>query len=159
MCPKMQERSALSTGLSMVARRRLTQHELAAKLARKGFQPPDIDEAIERLVGYGYVDDAGIVSSVQTKAKEQHRGPNWVRAALLKRGVTQALCDEAADDFEQHASKLAMLALEKRFAHVQDLSSVAPHGKQKAYQFLLRRGFAFECAANAMQVFFDDSKR
>jgi regulatory protein len=62
--------------------------ELQAKLAKRGFPPGEIEEALDRLTGHGYLDDTKTAHSfVEQRLGRSSEGRLRLKAELEKRGA------------------------------------------------------------------------
>lgn len=93
--PPATPRSALHRALRLLARRAHTRHELARKLRERGEAPADIEAALERLGGLGYLDDHAFAASF-VEARGGPRG-GWgtarLRVELARRGVARDIVE------------------------------------------------------------------
>lgn len=137
--------SAYERAVRMLASRRQTASRLREKLLGKGYAPTEVDEAIDRLVELGYLDDR---ATAQDWARElAHHGTDSRCSALqklLRRGVEPDLAEETleenwGEELEQHH---AQAALAKKLYARPDTDLEQPAQWQRAYQALLRKGFA-----------------
>jgi regulatory protein len=111
--------------------------ELQAKLAKRGFPPGEIEEALDRLAGQGYLDDAKTAAGfVEHRLERSSEGRLRLKAELEKRGappdaVESALAGLPDDDLEP-AREAA-----ERWARLH------PSGKGTSLaQHLARKGFS-----------------
>jgi regulatory protein len=73
--------------------------ELQAKLAQRGFPAEEIEEALDRLAGHGYLDDSRTAAGFVEQRLERHAGNTEgrlrLRAELEKRGADPAAIEAA----------------------------------------------------------------
>jgi len=80
----------------LLALRAHSEKELRAKLRAGGFAAPDIDAAIERCRGLGYLDDAAFARQrARDLAVNRLLGDRRISLDLRERGIPEALCREA----------------------------------------------------------------
>jgi regulatory protein len=140
---------AFERALEALALRERTTAELAAWLANRGFEPPEIAETVDRLVASGAVDDERFAAEFAADKRELRGwGPERIREALHERGLDPALI-EAAVEGESHALQLrrAVELLERRPEPVFDDRSRA-----RALAYLARRGYDSELAYDAVRA-------
>ena len=140
---------AFERALEALALRERTAAELAAWLAQRGFERPEVEDAIDRLVASGAIDDVRFAFEFAADKRELRGwGPERIRAALSERGLDPGLIDEAVEG-EGHAEQLARATdlLERRGEPVFDDRSRA-----RALAFLARRGFDSDLAYEAVRA-------
>ena len=96
-----------------------------------------IDATVRRLYELHYLDDQRFAHTVAEQAQRSGRGSEYVRAALLAKGVSEPLVEAALAAAFDDESAAARQALAQR--HPDAPSS--PAERSKAARFLLRRGF------------------
>lgn len=89
-------KSALDTALTCLGRRALTHEELRIKLETKGYSEAEIKEAMERVEGWGYVNDRALALSF-AQAKLVNSSRKRVKQELLKRGISSPLIEEVLE--------------------------------------------------------------
>jgi regulatory protein len=124
--------------LELLVRREHSRHELKRKLADRGAESGQAEEAIDRLVDIGYQDDARFARSLaRTRAAAGH-GPQRIRAELGTHALTSEQIADALDACEADWPTAARELVARRYpgAKLAD-----PKQRRKAIEFLLRRGF------------------
>lgn len=148
--PKAPAVPAFDAALGYLARRAHTRAELRRKMGRRGYEEAEIDEAMVRLAGLGYLDDAGFAER-HVRRRSASLGPQAISAELASRGVARAVARQAlaglsAEDQLAAATKLvARQAGRKRPAGYKELLDSA--GSR-----LLRRGFSPGIAREACRL-------
>lgn len=69
--------------------------ELAGKLARRGYPPEEIDAALDRLTGQGYLDDRKAAAGFVEGRLGRGEGRARLRSELAKRGASAEAIEEA----------------------------------------------------------------
>ncbi len=98
--------SAYQKAVQLLGSRPHFRRELQAKLAQRGFPSEEIEEALDRLTGQGYLDDRKTaVAFVEHRLSRNNEGRLRLRAELEKRGappdaVEEALTAVPEDDLE-----------------------------------------------------------
>jgi regulatory protein len=140
---------AFERALEALALRERTTAELAAWLGKRGFERAEIEDAVDRLVSSGAVDDERFAAEFAADKRELRGwGPDRIREALYERGLDPALI-EAAVSAESGAQQhdRAIELLERRSEPVFDERSRA-----KALAFLARRGYDSDLAYDAVRA-------
>lgn len=127
--------------MDLLARREHARGELASKLARKGYEPDEIDEALEGLAGDGLQSDARYAEHFVNARAERGQGPARIRNDLAAAGVDGALIEEALSNcgVDWRASAIDVLA--KRFG---EGSPEDYPEKARRMRFLRQRGFGMD---------------
>jgi regulatory protein len=135
-------------------RARSTQ-ELRRRLLAKDHDAITVDEALERLAGDGFLDDAAFARSyVADKRRLGGWGDERVRRGLRELGVDPAVVDDAlAERADTSELDRALALLRKRGAPGQPLEAA----RRRAFQALQRRGFATSTAYAAIRIWEDQS--
>jgi len=131
----------------MIARRMLSESELRERLTRKAYPSADIEDAVELVRSYGYIDDSAVAESVTREAERIGKGPAWVRQTLMRRGVGEELRERAAEQLDSLQSTLARRVLSHRFGAPESLEN---GDKRRAFRWLLSRGFSSECVQDVL---------
>ncbi len=120
---------ALDRAVRALARRDHSIESLRTKLERAGISERHRENAVERLVRAGYLDDGRFARDRAAQLAERGYGDLWIRADLEAQGV------------EGEAAEAALAALEpeaERAAHGAERLG----GGVKAVRTLARRGFS-----------------
>jgi len=134
----------------MLARRPLSEGEVALRLARKGFADAEVAPVLARLRELRLLDDAVLCRQLVRSYQEGRRyGPAKIAWKLLARRFPRDLVDEAlrAGATPDAVAEAAAAALRKKFP------GGIPRGREvaaKAYRFLAGRGFPPEICRNAI---------
>jgi regulatory protein len=128
--------------LAALSRRALTAVELRARLARRNFPKSRIEACLTRLRAAGLVDDRRVAYNFALSCAEHgRRGPARVRAALLARGVSAAVADEAvAGAFPPAAQEDALRRAFRRATGVRGIPRDRK-GRERLIRQLRRGGF------------------
>jgi len=114
--------------------------ELRAKLAEKGFDPPLIDEVVQRLIEEHWVADERFARAwVESRALSRPRGRKLIALELKRKGISEEVIQEAMADVSD-----ADLAYQAAMRYTRRLSGVdyATFYKRLA-GYLQRRGFDY----------------
>jgi regulatory protein len=141
---------AYEVGVRLIARRAHSAAEVRRKLDRRGYRDPDVEEALDRLRGAGYLSDEEFARGY-VRRRSRSLGPLAISAELGARGV----------DREVAASAVARLSptIQVRAAH-RIARRLAGHTRSASYRELLgdvgakllRRGFPMDVARQACRA-------
>jgi regulatory protein len=129
---------AYRKGLGLLVRREQSRRDLTRKLAARGIEQDDAQQAVEQLAERGYQDDDRFGVSFARDRAAAGYGPLRIRQELAGHGLDRDQCEAAlaaceADWAERAAAQVARRCPPDRLAD--------PARRRKMLDFLLRRGF------------------
>ena len=135
---------AYTTALTLLSRRELSTRQLRERLARRKFEPQEIDAALDRLTRDRTLDDGRVaLAAARMEAAIKGRGKRRVLQAVQRLGISAADAERAVDEVFGDVDEAALLdrALERRLkgASVRDLDDKA---KARIIRHLVAQGFA-----------------
>jgi len=136
-------RSAFAEGLRLLARRELSEAQIRERLARKAFEPPLIDDAIDRLRRTGAIDDSRVaVAAARTEALVKRRGRLRVQRQLAAIGIAPDVAARAVEEVFAAVDEPALIeqALARRLRGPKARIADAAHFR-RLHQYLVRQGF------------------
>lgn len=87
--------SAEDKALELLTRRAHFRRELATKLGRRGYPEEEIDRALDRMTGYGYLDDRATARQwVEARLARGPEGRRRLAAELSRRGADSEVAAE-----------------------------------------------------------------
>lgn len=116
-----------------------SREELRTRLARAGFQPDDVERALEDLDRAGLIDDQRFATEmVRSQASGKLSGDRAIRSALRRTGVAAEDVEQALAGAPDEAGRARELA-ERR---VRSMGSLAPDAAyRRLFGMLVRRGY------------------
>lgn len=126
--------------LRLLARRDYTRQEMGAKLQTKGYTAAESAEALERLAGWGYLDDRAVAErAVEDCLRRRPRGRDLLAKELAARGIAENTIREALQAYplsaEEGIARASLTRLGLAF-------SVRTEDRARAWRVLARLGFA-----------------
>ena len=120
--------------------------EIERKLAARDVPADIAREAIERVIGYGYLDDEALAGQLARGMRDRGYGRRRTEQKLRERGLSGPIAAAAlAEAYEERdEAALALEALGRR-------SVVADPDRRRALAFLARRGFSAGAAWAAIR--------
>lgn len=120
--------------------------EIGKKLAARDVPPEIAQEVIERVRGYGYIDDASLAGQLARGMQSRGYGRRRAEQKLRDRGLTRSIADAAVAEAygDRDEVDLAREALGRR-AVASDVE------RRRAVAFLARRGFSAGAAWKAVR--------
>lgn len=144
-------RYAFDSAVAMLARKRRTRFEIISRLSDRGIDTNAIDAALEKLSGYGYVDDAAYARDyVESAITAGRHGRKVVAHKLRQKGIDDDTIDSAllayTDDIARDIASRQITALRRQ--HIGDTPAEdafqQKKARQKIYAALARRGFDYD---------------
>ena len=133
---------AYVAGLTLLARRELAEAQLRRRLARRKFEPDDIDAAVARLRGERAIDDRRTaLACARTEMRVKHRGRARVVRQIEALGIARDVAREAVAEVyaEVDETELLQQALDRRLRHSMDVSDPAVF--RRVHRYLIGQGF------------------
>ena len=145
--------SAYIQGLTLLARRELSEAQVRQRLSRRGYEAAAIDAAIARLKEERAIDDsrvAGAIARVQSGYKG--RGRQRVLRQIEVAGIAGAVARRAVDEVFSTVSEdnLLAAALDKRLRGREEIDD--DNEFQRVYRHLVRQGFETDRVLKVLAV-------
>ncbi len=141
----------LADAYRLLAHRARSRAELAARLRAKGYDDQVIDATLEQLRDEGLIDDEAFVAAfIADKRRLSGWGEGRIAGELARLGVETSLVQAAlpqSDDSRDDELARARAALERRGPARPPLEPA----RKRAYEFLVRRGYATHVAYRAVR--------
>ncbi len=139
--------AAKQKALSLLDRRDYSRAELLRKLAEKGFDEAAAEQAADRLVSLGFVDDARYAPIVARHYAAKGYGARRICGELQRRGIPKELWDAALAEMpEQEETLDRLLRARLRGAPLSDRAAV-----KKATDALARKGYGWDEIGAALE--------
>jgi regulatory protein len=138
---------AYEAGLTLLARRELSEAQLRARLSRRQFDPEAVDAAVARLRREGALDDRRTaLACARTEAHLKRHGRlralRQLEALGIARHTAKAAVAEAFADLDEDL--LIAQALERRLrrgGRASEIERPTPGAAQRLHRYLLAQGF------------------
>ena len=139
-----EEERALSKAMHYLTGSMKTEKEVADYLAKKGYTPTLVAAVIERLVGYAFLNDAEYAKEY-AESYAAKKGARLIALELRQKGISQQDISAALTDFSEEEGATSTL---KKYLRGKE---VTRETLQKAYRYLLSKGFSGETVASALK--------
>ena len=142
---------ATNAALNLLAHRGRSEKELRQRLQQKGFTQQALDEAIRRVVDWGYLDDERFAASwVEQRSSGKPRSRRALAYELCEKGVDRELITNAIDkaDIDEAADAKRLAADKWRKERSQPLDK----RRQRTAGYLARRGYSWQIAKEAIDA-------
>lgn len=143
----------IQTAVGILSRRDHSKAELKQKLHQRGFSVSEIEESVAQCDEWGYLDDGRFAMGYARSRALSGQGPQKIRQELKLKRVAPHLIEAALNQSELDWWQLCGDLAERR-AHKFDLCDYA--GRQKAFRFLMGRGFESDQIREALSALQQD---
>lgn len=155
----------MAAAAALLAARPWSVADLRARLTTLGYPAPLVGTVIERLVDFGYLDDARYAAAwVASRDRARPRGAAALRRELARKGIDQALIEAALETREvpptdtgsgEPGATPDLAAAQRLLARRRHALAREPDPRkrrQKAYALLARNGFDPDVCASAVRA-------
>lgn len=148
ICREVILKRAKLRALHLLADMARTEKKLREKLRQSQYPEPVIDEAVEYVRSFGYLDDVRYAENF-IESRKNGKSRKEMYAALLQRGVPADVIDrafEAYDPEEEETEAIRRLVARKGI----DVRHATKEEIHKLYGYLARKGFPYEAIRRGM---------
>jgi regulatory protein len=156
MQARQEARAALDKALARLAARARSGREIERYLEGKGFAPEAIRSAVDKLKGYGYIDDEAFAAMlVRDRTGAKGAGRRTIEAELKRLGVDRETASSALAQYgEEEEAAAALRQAEKDMKRTAGESD-ARKRRAKVYASLARRGFSHDTISGVLARLFN----
>ena len=141
-----EKNTAFDKALTHLSATRKTEKQIREYLRGKGYLDGVIDYAVEKLRGYNFLND-GEYAEAYVESVAKRKGGRLIRMELRGKGVSDAEIDAAMNGLDEESQTQAAQALLHKYMRGK---SVDVQTLQKAYRYLMSKGFDYEVAKAAL---------
>ena len=142
---------ALDKALGYVSKSMKTKRQVKDYLTSKGYLPTIVDYCTAKLIEYKFVDDDEYCKAY-VRSYKKNKGSKLLEQELRSKGIDFNLIDSALDgeytDGAENAKRIAEKYMKNKENNKENL--------QKAYRYLLSKGFSYEEINSALKSFKGD---
>ncbi len=139
---------ALERAAALLSVRDASEHETAERLRRSGYPEETVARVMQTLTQAGYVDDARYAGHfVETRGKRY--GSRRLYGELRRKGISDADARDALEQLAPEDETASALRQAEKLLARKDISD--PDIRQKAIHALVRRGFGWDTAREAVE--------
>jgi regulatory protein len=145
--------SAYIDGLKLLGRRELSEKQVRQRLARKEYQPDEIDEAVARLREERAINDHRVAEAIaRTETGIRKRGKIRVRMQLERAGIAKETAKAAIDGVFEGIDDAALLesSLRKRLRGRETIADDREFAR--LFRFLIGQGFESDRVMTALKA-------
>ncbi len=132
--------SAFDKAVNLLAFKDRTKHEIISKLKEKGYSSEEIEDAVDKLSYYGYLNDQNYTISY-IKDNTSKKGKRLIINELGQKGIDRFIIESACEEVEMDEISVIENIVKKRFSQI-NLSDEKSY--RRVVNYFLRRGFAFD---------------
>ena len=145
--------SAYIDGLKMLGRRELSEKQVRERLARKAYEPDEIDEAVTRLREERAINDQRVAEAIaRMETGIRKRGKVRVRMQLERAGIPKETAKQAIDSVFEGIDDEALIeaSLRKR---LRGRDTIADDREfQRLFRYLVGQGFESDRVMQALRT-------
>lgn len=144
-----EKNTALDKALTHISATKKTEKQVRDFLKGKGYLPAVCDYVLEKMRGYGFIDDKEYAQDYVGFAATK-KGGRLIKMELKAKGVSEEDIEEAIGSLDQGAQEDAARRILEKYMRGKtfDRETLA-----KAYRYLLGKGFDYETARAALETF------
>ncbi|MEK7475181.1 MAG: regulatory protein RecX [Candidatus Coatesbacteria bacterium] len=152
------EVAARWSAMRMIERRPHAVREVVTKLTRKGYEPPAIEAAVERLKEQGLLDDEKFAAAfVRSRIARKPTGRRLISMQLTAHGVDRAVAaaataGAATGEAERAVDAARRYLRRKPFKYAGQRNLDAAKERSRLIGWLLRQGFDSDAARKALAI-------
>ena len=139
---------AFSKVVNLVNAREQSEHSIRERLSREGYAQTDIDDAVERAKGYGFIDDARFAEVLVRSRISQGKGSAGIERELRDHGIdvfsVPGWPHEYPVEYDQELER-ALDLLAKKPPRSKNL-------RESAYRKLIGKGYSSSIAASGARI-------
>lgn len=132
--------------------------DLRQRLRRKNCDSDDIEQALQRCLELGYIDDQRYAVERAGQLMRQGRAVGIrLHQELKKEGIDKQLATQAIDQCRQDYNEQQILSdlVERRYANI-DFTALDPRHQRRIVNYLQRRGFPLTMILNHLKEIKDN---
>ena len=129
---------ALSVAAAVLNFKNRSSRKLYDRLLEKGIEPEDAEYAIERLRGFGYLDDGEYARGILRTCEAKGWGRERIRRKMQEEKLTEDLIEQVLEGYVLNEDRL------DGFIAAQGCDLSDPKQRKKLSDKLYRRGYSWE---------------
>ncbi len=143
---------AFDSAVKLIAHKMRTRAELKDRLMERGIDEAAVEDAMDKLASYGYVDDAAFAGEYVRSAMQTGRwGRKAVEYRLKDKGIESNVIDEALKEYtEEDEKRIARKQLQAAAGRLKGVE--ARKARQKEYAALARHGFDYGVISELLEA-------
>ena len=144
-----EKNTALNKALGFLSATRKTEREVRSYLTKKGYLPEAANFVVEKLREYGFINDEEYAEAY-TESAAKRKGGRRIRMELKGKGLSDEAIEGALTGLDPEQELETAKAILAKYMRGK---SVDRESLQKAYRYLLGKGFDYETAKAAVDAY------
>lgn len=144
----IQYKRAKERALYLIERSEKTTKEIRDKLRQGRYRQEIIDQVIQFLEKYGFIDDM-VYAKHYIEFKQARRSRKQITMELLQKGVSKDIIVETFEKFGTDEKATIQKLAYKKYRHPEELDEVQ---KRRLHQYLLGKGFSYGDIREALSL-------
>ena len=144
-----EKNTAFDKALTHISATQKTEKQMREFLQGKGYLPSVIDYVVEKLRSYNFLND-GQYAEAYVESLSKRKGSKLLRMELRGKGVSDAEIDAALDTLPMEREEETAKALLEKYMRGKICDKTT---MQKAYRYLLGKGYDYEVIKSALAAF------
>ena len=141
-----EKHTALDKALVHISATRKTEKQVRDFLSGKGYLSDVIEFVIEKMKGYNFLND-GEYAEAYIQSAGARKGGRLIKMELKSKGISDGEIDEALSGLDSETQVKAAVTLLKKYLRGKTIDRET---LQKAYRYLMSKGFDYDTARSAL---------
>lgn len=141
--------TAFDKALTHLSATRKTEKQMRSYLASKGYLPAVAEYVLEKLRSYNFVND-GEYADAYVEHASKRKGGKMIRMELRGKGITDDKIDEALSKVDEESEIDTAKGILEKYMRGKNADK---ESLQKAYRYLIGKGFSYDTAKSALSAF------
>lgn len=139
------------SALRIIERSYKTEKEIRDKLKLKGYDEDSINQSIEFLKEYNFLNDDNY-TKMFIKDKLNTQGSNKIKYGLIKKGVSKEIIEKELSNVDKEDEKTVALNLaKKKIITIRKSESDNFKASGKLYRFLMSKGYSYDVVKDVVK--------
>ena len=147
-----QYRPALEYAVSLMASRPYAEKELEERLRRRGYRPRTVEMVLFKLNHHELLDDEAFARQWTQARTGRNMGSRRIAQELRRKGVDTDIIDQVLEEIDPEQNLLNAVNLVKRSLNRGRPEEDPRKTAQRLISMLVRRGFDFDTAREALSI-------
>lgn len=146
-----EKNTAFDKALTHLSATRKTEKQIREYLSGKGYLPAVVDYAVEKLRSYNFLND-GEYAEAYVEFAAKRKGNRLIKMELRSKGISEREIDEALGTLSEEQELESAKAILEKYMRGKTADQAT---LQKAYRYLMGKGFDYDAAKAALSAFGD----
>lgn len=148
----------LSKAINYISYKPRTKKEVERKLKQDNFDDYVIENVINKLKEYNYIDDKKYIESfINNKLSSKPIGKYRIKQELIDKGIDRVIIEEKISEYEIDDLHNIIMLIKKKIKDKNQINEIKY--KRRLINFLLRRGFDLSSINKGIDLFLKDNSK